>query len=62
MLHQAYNNGPVPIQAAARHMTEARGKEGGGVLMSQQTYFSYPCPTLQTEGTIADASSFVALG
>ena len=30
MLHQAYNNGPVPIQAAARHMTEARGKEGGG--------------------------------
>ena len=20
MLHQAYNNGPVPIQAAARHM------------------------------------------
>ena len=30
MLHQAYNNGPVPIQAAARHMTEARGEGGGG--------------------------------
>ena len=52
MLHQAYNNGPVPIQAAARHMTEARGKEGGG-LISQQTPWTL-CPILQTEGAIAD--------
>ena len=42
MLHQAYNNGPVPIQAAARHMTEARGKEGGGSLVNKPLEPSVP--------------------